>query len=457
MHLGAGVRARAVALVSTVLLATCDVALGAATNEEYALLVFANRVRSDPKAFGILYPTVPPLVWNDGLAAAARAHSTDMAVNRCYQHDSCNGRPWWKRISSYYPGWTNLGENIIAGGNPEQMHDGWMDSTGHRANILSGSFAEFGAGIALGDHGFGPISFGTEDFGTRGLLSLRTLPAIPAAAVLPRTGIAPARHLLANFYDHDGPPRAVRARVGSSCVELQLETGRAAHGTYVATRTFSGTGCVPLVFEAVKGDGSLHRFPATGAILIGVGDAECAQRTDEEPSGSCGTAEPGPLPGASPTPAPAPAPTPAPADGATLDGLRVVLAPARAGAGRDHVLVTAMLHDLPDFDPTGQPVHIAVHLERGAWSRALPATCGARACIKRSAGGKVFRARYGAGGPQLTFARRPNGAWQMRFASHRESLGELAPGPASVVVSIGDLVLTGAGDVGSRRGRFVLE
>jgi hypothetical protein len=414
----------------------------AATNEEWALLVLANQARSDPAAFGYDDPIVPPLVWNDDLAAAARAHSDDMASNGCYQHNSCNGQVWWKRVQAYYPDWTGLAENIIeVGDTPEQLHEGWMASPDHRANILSGGLVEFGAGIAIGPSGFGPIAFGTEDFGIRFLISLRALPAIPAAAVLPRTGQDAPRGLLANFYDYDGPPLSVRALVGADCVPLTLVTGVPSHGTYSATRDFGGNACTPVVFEAVRGNGARYRFPASGAILVASGAATCAQRGTDAPTQDCGGPDVTPSPTATPDPTPTPQSDPT---GTALRKLHVVLRPGPQNASKGQVAITAVLPSAIGFDPTGVTVGLHVGFPSGDWSRTLPADCGGEPCLTLNKKGTGYHAQYGHG-VHLAVTRDHKGRWTLRYGSRGETLGHVAPGSATVTVQIGDAVLGGSG------------
>jgi len=424
------------------------------TNEEFALLVLANEARSAPAAFGFDRPVVPPLTWSDDLARAARAHSTDMAENGCYQHDSCGGQTWWRRIQTYYPSWTGLAENIIAvGDTPEQLHDGWMASSGHRANILAGGLFEFGAGMAVGAGNFGPIAFATEDFGTRALPSLRSLPALPAGAVFPRTGQAAQRQLAVNFYDYDGPPLAVRALVGGSCVDLDLRTGSAAHGTYSATRSFAGQGCVPLVFEAVKGNGTRHRFPKTGAILVATGGADCQQRSDVAPEQDCGGPD-------APAPTPRPSPAPTPTDGpreAALRKLRVVLLPGARNASKGQVTIVATLPQIPGFDPSGAPIRLSVGFASGDWSRALPDSCDGGPCLERSKKGNVYRAQYGSNRARLSFTRDQKGLWTLRYWSRGETLGRLAPGPVTIRIEVGDLEIKGAGDGEIEQNKLIAE
>jgi uncharacterized protein YkwD len=110
------------------------------------------------------------------LSAAARAHSRAMARRHFFSHDSLNGTSFLDRIrhTGYLSGarsWT-VGENIAYGSGslstPRAIGRAWMNSPGHRANILSHSFRAIGIGIAAGT----PFSRGgatyTTDFGRRG-------------------------------------------------------------------------------------------------------------------------------------------------------------------------------------------------------------------------------------------------------------------------------------------------
>src|SRR3954467_852523 len=112
------------------------------------------------------------------LSAAARAHSRAMARRHFFSHDSLNGASFLDRIrrTGYLHGarsWT-VGENIAYGSGrlstPRAIGRAWMNSPGHRANILSSSFHAIGIGIAAGTpHGRGPTGATyTTDFGRRG-------------------------------------------------------------------------------------------------------------------------------------------------------------------------------------------------------------------------------------------------------------------------------------------------
>jgi uncharacterized protein YkwD len=63
--------------------------------------------------------------------------------------DECNIRH--SRLSDGAPPeWRKLGENVGRGGRIEQVHTAYLNSPGHRANILDRSFTSMGAGAVWG-------------------------------------------------------------------------------------------------------------------------------------------------------------------------------------------------------------------------------------------------------------------------------------------------------------------
>jgi uncharacterized protein YkwD len=114
----------------------------------------------------------PALVWDAKLAAAARAHSEDMATNKFFSHTSSNGRTPGQRLNAI--GYYTWGENIAATGyynlnsNPDAVGkalvDMWMGSEGHKANILGTSinFNRLGVGVAYNSQYYGYLA--TQDF-----------------------------------------------------------------------------------------------------------------------------------------------------------------------------------------------------------------------------------------------------------------------------------------------------
>jgi len=100
---------------------------------------------------------------DDRLALAAREHSTDMGVNEYFAHNSQDGTTPWDRIRA--AGYDSPGaENIAAGyATAAEVMEGWMNSPGHKANILNCNLKALGVGYYKGTKGYG--TYWTQDFG----------------------------------------------------------------------------------------------------------------------------------------------------------------------------------------------------------------------------------------------------------------------------------------------------
>ncbi|MEO1271126.1 MAG: CAP domain-containing protein, partial [Myxococcota bacterium] len=79
------------------------------------------------------------LACHSGLGQVAREHSQDMAVRGYFDHVNPEGeQPWDRMERNGVTGWRSVGENIAAGyPTPQEVQEGWMNSPGHRANILN--------------------------------------------------------------------------------------------------------------------------------------------------------------------------------------------------------------------------------------------------------------------------------------------------------------------------------
>lgn len=105
-----------------------------------------------------------PVTVNDQLNTAAQRHSADMEAKDYFSHTSQDGRDPGDRITAAGYQWSTYGENIAKGQRtPADVMRSWMDSPGHRANILNCSFKEIGVGKQ--DSGGGPVW--TQVFGAR--------------------------------------------------------------------------------------------------------------------------------------------------------------------------------------------------------------------------------------------------------------------------------------------------
>ena len=107
---------------------------------------------------------------NRKLSRAARVHVRDMTRRNYFSHDTLGGGSFVDRIrrQGYLRGarsWV-VGENLAWGtrrySRPSVIMRMWMNSPGHRANILNASFKEIGIGVAYA----APVAGGSKPVGT---------------------------------------------------------------------------------------------------------------------------------------------------------------------------------------------------------------------------------------------------------------------------------------------------
>lgn len=146
---------------------------------EQAVFSLANRER---QAQGL-----PALQWDTGLASIARAHSQDMAAHNYMSHTNLRGQdPTARAVAAGYQVRRDLGGyrysmgvgenigmmptgNVVGHGyvnnDPQSvaraMVQAWMDSPGHRENILRTQYARIGVGVA---HDGALYYYGTQNF-----------------------------------------------------------------------------------------------------------------------------------------------------------------------------------------------------------------------------------------------------------------------------------------------------
>ncbi|HHW07817.1 MAG TPA: hypothetical protein GXX34_09895 [Clostridia bacterium] len=92
---------------------------------------------------------LPALEWNEEAAAVARAHSRDMLHTNFFSHHSPNTGSMGDRLQKAGINYQAAGENIAFGQSDAiNAHEGWMNSSGHRQNILNPDFKTLGVGVA---------------------------------------------------------------------------------------------------------------------------------------------------------------------------------------------------------------------------------------------------------------------------------------------------------------------
>jgi len=133
-----------------------------------AILCLHNQIRAERG--------LPTLRTNKRLRKAAVGHSRDMVANDYFEHTTPKGVTMVDRIlrARYVradQGWS-LGENLAWGtgsyATPRGAVDAWMNSEGHRENILRRAYREVGIGVVIGvpsTDGIGATY--TLDFGVR--------------------------------------------------------------------------------------------------------------------------------------------------------------------------------------------------------------------------------------------------------------------------------------------------
>jgi MYXO-CTERM domain-containing protein len=284
-------------LTTAVLLATVsgygDAPDGFPSWEERELHLYTNAVRVDPEAFEEEYndggcsfyedfsadeqTPKDPVYYSYALNDAARYHSQDMDDSGNFSHTSSDGTSFGDRLSIFYPESGYVGENIAWNyQNPwHAVMQGWMCSTsGHRANIMSGSWNELGVGIVG--------AYYTQDFGGGAADSSLHI----------RMGVhtpqRPSPGAEVTFYtDWGGPADAAPSLVlGGEVYAMDLEWGTETAGVYLTEQALAdGEDCLPYYFVYDDG-GETVSWPEEGAYYVGAGcEADWGARD--------GTADPG--------------------------------------------------------------------------------------------------------------------------------------------------------------------
>jgi uncharacterized protein YkwD len=88
------------------------------------------------------------------LTAAAQGHSDDMARRQTMTHSGGDGTDGGQRIRNAGYGWNTWAENVAAGqSTAADVMSSWLNSPGHRANILNGGVAHIGVAATTGSNG----------------------------------------------------------------------------------------------------------------------------------------------------------------------------------------------------------------------------------------------------------------------------------------------------------------
>lgn len=245
--------------------------------DERYMLFLANEARADPAAYGHpSYSPLPPVAYNALLNYAAHSHSqailnSDFTIGHCYPDDPDHPDiifrcPSERARDVGYDG--GVSENLIAGWDgweaAASAHQAFMDSEGHRNNILDPGAKEAGMGHAYARNqgsrwpgqythtfcGWNPVS----------------LSALPSGIVVPYWGRESTIYtFLVNFYNEEGMgPTQAHVVIDGAAHTMHLRHGTASNGSY-GYETSLPAGHHAYYFDFRYASGQRARLPASGA------------------------------------------------------------------------------------------------------------------------------------------------------------------------------------------------
>jgi hypothetical protein len=135
--------------------------------------------------------SLPLLSSNQKLFDAAAFKANDMAANAYFAHVSPSGiDPWyWFKKAGYL--FLYAGENLAVNFNgTQEVETAWMNSPGHRANILSANYREIGISTAQGVYQGKPTIFVVQEFGAPAVVAkppVKVVETKPITAPIPLT------------------------------------------------------------------------------------------------------------------------------------------------------------------------------------------------------------------------------------------------------------------------------
>ncbi len=234
--------------------------------DERHMHLLMNEARMDPGYWGHPGETpVPPMGWHPNLAYSARAHAVGMDNSRCCQgHIDLAGRgPTERAFDSGYPYGT--GENLFVArsgrAGMESAHQGFMNSAGHRANIMASGLKQ----VAIGFSPRGSGSWSLVEVFSGGPAGT-TVPVLPSGIVVPYTDTVDATFdYLVTFWDQAGEAStSAKVYVDGIAHGMTLRSGQPGRGTYVYSTTLA-LGTHAYHFEFAWGSGSkTARLPESG-------------------------------------------------------------------------------------------------------------------------------------------------------------------------------------------------
>jgi uncharacterized protein YkwD len=113
--------------------------------DAWQIVQLANQARAQAGA--------GPLKWDPALALAARQHCLRMAADNSISHQYPNEPDVSERAAQAGAHFSLIEENVAVAPSPDAIHDAWMHSPGHRANLLNPKVDHVGVAVVAGRNG----------------------------------------------------------------------------------------------------------------------------------------------------------------------------------------------------------------------------------------------------------------------------------------------------------------
>ncbi len=171
------------------------------------------------------------LTENGLLNNAAQSKADDMLKNGYFSHNAPDGKTPWDFITKAGYSYLSAGENLAVNfTEAENVETAWMNSPGHKANIVNKNFEEIGIGIAQGEYQGHTAIFVVQMFGTpvEQKVSISEVPtkvqvtSVPAPVVVEKAPeVASAKTVLASQIPEvkTEPIELIKVESGNASVE----------------------------------------------------------------------------------------------------------------------------------------------------------------------------------------------------------------------------------------------
>jgi uncharacterized protein YkwD len=225
---------------------------------EQHILAGHQQARRDPGSFGARGTRTPELIWSSELARLARASSDRMASRAAMGHDPRVGDTLAGTRHGDNVGYRSAGSTSTAAAaraHASNIVKAWMASSGHRANILDGSFTHVGVGVSIGSDGrfWATVVFQGRGLSTAGITG-------PSATSI--DGLCPATGSASRVYgDVDGVhTQAIE------CLSSRNILNGTAPGTFEPYRALTRAQTAMLLDRTIRASGHSLPAPLRGAF-----------------------------------------------------------------------------------------------------------------------------------------------------------------------------------------------